>query len=126
MVSPQFLPNFARVCYPLPVAFFRIGVRLPSGSTLFPYTTLFRSGSAGSFVPYTFVCPGVVIVAVTRSEENMTELQLPTDSAPRLEHLPDELQQSAFNTPRVIAHASPRAVTVSPEFLPRLSSGYVA
>src|SRR4029077_21297309 len=59
--------------------FFFLTIRRPRRSTLFPYTTLFRSGVndvvVNGFVtsiPFAFACVAMVVV---RSEEHTSELQ---------------------------------------------------
>src|SRR6266498_5689861 len=51
--------------------FFFLMIRRPPRSTLFPYTTLFRSVSPPGFPPYTSVIPW----KDSRSEEHTSELQ---------------------------------------------------
>src|SRR5574341_1982616 len=63
--------------------FFFLMIRRPPRSTLFPYTTLFRSLGAGrtsSANRYSMV----PIKPVTRSEEHTSELQSPTNLVCRL------------------------------------------
>src|SRR2546429_2879348 len=48
-------------------------IRRPPRSTLFPYTTLFRSGGSGAAGPGTGL--GAACVAAWRSEEHTSELQ---------------------------------------------------
>src|SRR3989304_3631296 len=59
----------------LPLFFFFLMIRRPPRSTLFPYTTLFRSpgggGSRGAVVALVSPCPG----RGDRSEEHTSELQ---------------------------------------------------
>src|SRR5256885_12355770 len=76
--------------------FFFLMIRPPPRSTLFPYTTLFRSGfgSGGVTTPPRYVvsrCPppgafasGVCIWADNRSEEHTSELQSPCNLVCRL------------------------------------------
>src|SRR5207248_9825866 len=79
---------------PLPLLFFFLLIRRPPRSTLFPYTTLFRSLPSG---PTAFpvaqtsssVLPGTAITqsataSATRSEEHTSELQSPYDLVCRL------------------------------------------
>src|SRR5690625_6170482 len=61
----------------LPMNFF-ILLRLPSRSSLFPYTTLFRSALVRKFAPVRIMrlaLPVSVATAVVRSEEHTSELQ---------------------------------------------------
>src|SRR5206468_8943124 len=53
-------------------------------STLFPYTTLFRSASATMTPPSTSPCPARYFVALWRSEEHTSELQSRSDLVCRL------------------------------------------
>src|SRR5215813_14501980 len=54
--------------------FFFLMIRRPPRSTLFPYTTLFRS-QHGSWHTTLFVLSGVVTALPLRSEEHTSELQ---------------------------------------------------
>src|SRR5260364_454625 len=65
--------------------FFFLMIRLPPRSTLFPYTTLFRSEAmrialAGYVIPFIFVYSP----ALMRSEEHTSELQSPDHLVCRL------------------------------------------
>src|SRR5712664_4461159 len=61
--------------------FFFLMIRRPPRSTLFPYTTLFRTDPPGSAVcPGAPACPG----AAARSEEHTSELQSRSDLVCRL------------------------------------------
>src|SRR5574340_1492678 len=62
--------------------FFFLMIRRPPRSTLFPYTTLFRS----SFAAWAFVIGGLPSSALPRhrSEEHTSELQSPKDLVCRL------------------------------------------
>src|SRR6266436_7991550 len=53
--------------------FFFLMIRRPPRSTLFPYTTLFRSHVNGNFVPP--AAPGDFPAVNARSEEHTSELQ---------------------------------------------------
>src|ERR1017187_10628476 len=69
-------PPPARACLVLCVLIFFLMIRRPPRSTLFPYTTLFRSDTVNRFfrlVPYFRDCVG----AGARSEEHTSELQSP-------------------------------------------------
>src|SRR5206468_10145291 len=62
-------------------------VRRPPGSTLFPYTTLFRSGLGGvgaARFPGCAYCHQVAAAAEGRSEEHTSELQSRSDLVCRL------------------------------------------
>src|SRR2546426_12036448 len=71
--------------------FFFLMIRRPPRSTLFPYTTLFRSGQgrypvligAADFVAINRAKQGVPI-AIVRSEEHTSELQSPCNLVCRL------------------------------------------
>src|ERR1039458_10672848 len=56
-----------------PILFFLM-IRRPPRSTLFPYTTLFRSISIGNRPPRP-ACPACITKAPKRSEEHTSELQ---------------------------------------------------
>src|ERR1039457_7617979 len=62
--------------------FFFLMIRRPPRSTLFPYTTLFRSNDAGTPVPGK--CAGRVACLESRSEEHTSELQSPCNLVCRL------------------------------------------
>src|SRR5436309_9178984 len=50
-------------------------IRRPPRSTLFPYTTLFRSHPDVTYVPVPDLAPDQVCLAMARSEEHTSELQ---------------------------------------------------
>src|ERR1051325_11990106 len=56
--------------------FFFLMIRRPPRSTLFPYTTLFRSGIVDPGYRYTGEAPRAAVV-INRSEEHTSELQSP-------------------------------------------------
>src|SRR5436189_4870346 len=59
-----------------PSCYFFLMIRRPPRSTLFPYTTLFRSRDANG--GYRFLHPpGNIFIRVSRSEEHTSELQSP-------------------------------------------------
>src|SRR5256885_17094157 len=69
--------------------FFFLMIRRPPRSTLFPYTTLFRSASmtdrlTEAFAHRDFIYLVVVLSAVGRSEEHTSELQSPCNLVCRL------------------------------------------
>src|SRR5437867_5397390 len=68
------------------ILFFFLMIRRPPRSTLFPYTTLFRSNSTR--VPLRLMEPGCTFPAtrrrLVRSEEHTSELQSPYDLVCRL------------------------------------------
>src|SRR5256885_15258469 len=77
--------------------FFFLMIRRPPRSTLFPYTTLFRSGSAGATIPGgrfrkggdaplrgSTRTPGLPDARGGRSEEHTSELQSPCNLVCRL------------------------------------------
>src|SRR5437867_10800820 len=60
-------------------------LRPPPRSTLFPYTTLFRSGAPARLYPLEFLVAGaMILVPALRSEEHTSELQSPYDLVCRL------------------------------------------
>src|SRR6266705_4853054 len=72
-----------RLNYPHPIIFFFLMIRRPPRSTLFPYTTLFRSRPASPHRQAAWaaaVGPG----SPPRSEEHTSELQSPYDIVCRL------------------------------------------
>src|SRR2546428_12728499 len=67
--------------------FFFLMIRRPPRSTLFPYTTLFRSVHGGAQAPEVVVqahAPDFPLRAVERSEEHTSELQSRSDLVCRL------------------------------------------
>src|SRR5947208_15684693 len=74
----------------MPAFFFFLLIPRPPRSTLFPYTTLFRSLQAG--FPYSVLLPTTVAITswhqersrVSRSEEHTSELQSPDQLVCRL------------------------------------------
>src|SRR5439155_19237245 len=75
---PSFLPHSTLSLLPLSLFFFFLMIRPPPRSTLFPYTTLFRSRArnvlwlllAASGLMFVIACSNVA-----RSEEHTSELQ---------------------------------------------------
>src|SRR5256885_17270343 len=89
-----------------PLLFFFLMIRRPPRSTLFPYTTLFRSGDTTSFISSPSTSRGITIIIVSpssspesesggnnninnssnshRSEEHTSELQSPCNLVCRL------------------------------------------
>src|SRR5215216_7660818 len=63
--------------------FFFLMIRRPPRSTLFPYTTLFRSGDT-PYVWFTLSCGPQPEMGVVRSEEHTSELQSPDHLVCRL------------------------------------------
>src|SRR3990170_2532329 len=59
-------------------------IRRPPRSTLFPYTTLFRSGMAGGMILVGVLLAFLPVPAGTRSEEHTSELQSPDHLVCRL------------------------------------------
>src|SRR5256885_9632201 len=61
-------------------------IRRPPRSTLFPYTTLFRSKAAKSCTALAVSCEGAAITTIEglRSEEHTSELQSPCNLVCRL------------------------------------------
>src|SRR2546429_3780227 len=101
------------------IFFFFLMIRRPPRSTLFPYTTLFRSGTAS--VTYTTVALGAVLVVIVllfprgllpaprgqqgdhhenRSEEHTSELQAPL-------HLVCRLLAAKKKKPRTLVRLRP-------------------
>src|SRR6266705_5918439 len=76
----RYLRNFI---FLLPVSFFFLMIRRPPRSTLFPYTTLFRSrsGSIRRWISRISISP---FLPRPRSEEHTSELQSPYDLVCRL------------------------------------------
>src|SRR5437588_8172102 len=68
----------------LPFYFFFLMIRRPPRSTLFPYTTLFRSSSLLLFHPYLWVRDLNLATFGMRSEEHTSELQSHSDLVCRL------------------------------------------
>src|SRR5258708_32278278 len=64
------------------VFFFFLMIRRPPRSTLFPYTTLFRS--TGSCPPARLGCSSICWARLARSEEHTSELQSPDHLVCRL------------------------------------------
>src|SRR2546426_6117345 len=87
-------------------------IRRPPRSTLFPYTTLFRSSLLGSTLvdrPQTVTLDGsgsssTTITPISRSEEHTSELQSPCNLVCRL--LLEKKKKKALNTARQPHHAS--------------------
>src|SRR6266446_7196009 len=77
------LQNFrTRSSYPLLFFFFFLMIRRPPRSTLFPYTTLFRSVGDGPHMRHGAVAAALGRTA--RSEEHTSELQSPCNLVCRL------------------------------------------
>src|SRR5574341_1769883 len=88
--------------FPLCVFFFLM-IRRPPRSTLFPYTTLFRSADRGAVLGLISRRPVTGFSTASRSEEHTSELQSPTKLVCRLllekKKAHDPLQQQhAHNT----------------------------
>src|SRR6266566_3402935 len=64
--------------------FFFLMIRRPPRSTLFPYTTLFRSPGLYTSAALPYAVPTVGIVPFRRSEEHTSELQSPCNLVCRL------------------------------------------
>src|SRR5256885_12101485 len=88
-VSLQFISCCSTLYHPF-LFFFFLMIRRPPRSTLFPYTTLFRSGEF--IVPHSVSLWSLVlrfttivlVVAQSRSEEHTSELQSPCNLVCRL------------------------------------------
>src|SRR5256885_11707123 len=88
--------------------FFFLMIRRPPRSTLFPYTTLFRSPHARAPRPIargSFTCPplGPASRAPPRSEEHTSELQSPCNLVCRLLL---EKKKKNSNTPQYVEHVA--------------------
>src|SRR5258708_30371417 len=68
----------------MPMVFFFLMIRRPPRSTLFPYTTLFRSVNSTNFEPFMPTGWGGPSGGVGRSEEHTSELQSPDHLVCRL------------------------------------------
>src|ERR1039457_7499805 len=80
------------------VCVFFLMIRRPPRSTLFPYTTLFRSGSSRIRGPRKRAPPGGTPVGSHRSEEHTSELQSPCNLVCRLlleKKTPPQMETSA-------------------------------
>src|ERR1019366_10820659 len=86
--------------------FFFLMIRRPPRSTLFPYTTLFRSGSAPRWIFLGFALLGGVCAAA-RSEEHTSELQSLTNLVCRLLLEKKKLQARPMLTALRLSVASP-------------------
>src|SRR2546430_17660886 len=66
--------------------FFFLMIRRPPRSTLFPYTTLFRSqiSRAAERADFTHLAASVMVMAAVRSEEHTSELQSQSNLVCRL------------------------------------------
>src|SRR2546426_8087148 len=91
-------------------------IRRPPRSTLFPYTTLFRSFSYVSFRASGFlsplsgpVVPGQARDALTRSEEHTSELQSPCNLVCRL--LLEKKKQNEYLS-RALSFATQRDIVL--------------
>src|SRR6266481_8394543 len=72
LISSIFLCFLSRMPFSFSFFFFFLMIRRPPRSTLFPYTTLFRSLLTGSYhVPFGSICED----GQKRSEEHTSELQ---------------------------------------------------
>src|SRR6202040_4385172 len=80
MLPCRMLPR-ASLCF---LFFFFLMIRRPPRSTLFPYTTLFRSDRDGSRVAWFDPVDRYCVVKCQRSEEHTSELQLPVHLVCRL------------------------------------------
>src|SRR5476649_2648256 len=71
-------------CYSFSLFFFFLMIRRPPRSTLFPYTTLFRSALLDFHQPPLTMLVQVPTQTVSRSEEHTSELQSHSDLVCRL------------------------------------------
>src|SRR3989442_16019866 len=82
VVCTLFLVSGSAVVSPVPLYFFFLMIRRPPRSTLFPYTTLFRSGCGGKRIANKTECATIppdgasnIGYSQQRSEEHTSELQ---------------------------------------------------
>src|SRR6266566_5943857 len=97
---PLFLPFFF---------FFFLMIRRPPRSTLFPYTTLFRSSAAGGSIPATRTRRTHVAAdgpGARRSEEHTSELQSPCNLVCRLLLEKKKKKAAAPFTLKIHTHSS--------------------
>src|ERR1017187_5682558 len=80
--KPQICSNSAR--FTMPCSSFFLMIRRPPRSTLFPYTTLFRSINVSPSVSHYKVAVLHDADRMNRSEEHTSELQSPMDLVCRL------------------------------------------
>src|ERR1022692_5218088 len=92
--------------------FFFLMIRRPPRSTLFPYTTLFRSDVAAADDHGFHTC-GAAGLGGIRSEEHTSELQSPCNLVCRL-LLEKKKQQSCTNAAGVSAQPPPKTVPSPP------------
>src|SRR2546430_13468875 len=78
-------------------------IRRPPRSTLFPYTTLFRSRARRTVCPRLHPAPGRRSPPPTRSEEHTSELQSQSNLVCRLllEKKNNDTHRPPFSTPRL-------------------------
>src|SRR5258707_10362676 len=76
-------------------------IRRPPRSTLFPYTTLFRSHVPASGPPPVMLTPGVLQVPAERIKELVAALEVPFDSSRSEEHT-SELQSRQYLVCRLL------------------------
>src|SRR5260221_14135885 len=82
---PNIVPFISSSLGHVAVLFFFLMIRRPPRSTLFPYTTLFRSLVAAAAVGRVHLRPGpYALPAAHRSEEHTSELQSHSDLVCRL------------------------------------------
>src|ERR1022692_5078368 len=94
---------FACSCFFVVFFFFFLMIRRPPRSTLFPYTTLFRS--IRSLTESAEKPPNTTLWGADRSEEHTSELQSPCNLACRLllEKKKPNRAQPGFRAPRLLA-----------------------
>src|ERR1039457_7360602 len=89
------------------IVFFFLMIRRPPRSTLFPYTTLFRSLDFWNSTPLLCTVPDTG--CALRSEEHTSELQSPCNLVCRL--LLEKKKQTQTQTARNCLHTSTRVFT---------------
>src|SRR5574339_741258 len=95
--------------------FFFLMIRRPPRSTLFPYTTLFRSTPSLISPPSRATCSPAVSIQKTGSEEHTSELQSPGDIVCRL--LLEKKKKNNGPVEPIDDLNSPPMVVVTPEQL---------
>src|ERR1022692_2996724 len=89
--------------------FFFLMIRRPPRSTLFPYTTLFRSHGVALGDTFTLEADVTIALATLRSEEHTSELQSPCNLVCRLllEKKTNNTTNSKIVRPTQLTHFSP-------------------
>src|SRR4051794_41399406 len=116
-------PSACCLCHRFPASsfpfFFFLMIRRPPRSTLFPYTTLFRSnqtlGMTPRFSVETTFGWAPVPVAPLRSEEHTSELQSPVHLVCRL--LLEKKKNTNINHYKLQTNTGPRQPVVLPQYM---------